>query len=276
MGEPWFRGRRGCRLIVAADGFQVCEQLCDEHRVSWVGPGHRSDYVLTLPRAGGFRIRADGAEQFLDPSVANFEWPGEELFVAHPLGPCAPTTLIALPVEVGAGQLSDRVAGSVPRTGRFEMAHWALLTACRRGVDAFEVAERLWALLDLLPRQRESPPVRGARPATALAHRRLVDSAREVLADGDFAQSLETVAGRIGRSAAHLSRVFRRVTGYSLTGYRNDLRMRAVLRDLAEGASSLRMLAASYGFADQSHLTRVARARLELAPSRMRELLHPA
>jgi AraC-like DNA-binding protein len=136
------------------------------------------------------------------------------------------------------------------------------------------VAERLWVLLDLLPRRREVSPA--GRPATALAHRRLVHAAREVLADGDFTLSLEEIAGLVGCSAAHLSRVFRRVTGSSLTSYRNDLRMGAVLRDLADGAPSLRTLAAAYGFADQSHLTRVAKARLGLMPSQVRELLDPA
>lgn len=276
MAEPRFRGRRGCRPVAEADGFWVGEQLCVEDRASWVGPAHRQDYVLILQRAGGFRIRADGQEHFVDPTVANFEWPGVELCVAHPLGPCAPATLIGLPVALGAGELSDRVATTSPRTGRLELAHWTLVTACRRGVDAFEVAERLWALLDLLPQQREAAVVPGRRPATALAHRRLTSAAREVLVAGDFSLSLEAVASRVGCSPAHLSRVFRRATGRSLTSYRNDLRMRAVLGELAGGARSLRTLAATYGFADQAHLTRVARARLGLAPTRLRELLDPA
>jgi AraC-like DNA-binding protein len=275
MGEPVFQGRRGCRLIAEADGVSVCEQLCLEHGASWVGPGYRQDYVLALQRRGGFRIKADGDEQFLDSTVVNFEWPGEEIYVAHPLGPCAPATLIILPPELGAEELSDRVATVAPRPARLELAHWALVTACRHGVDAFEVAERLWAMLDLLPRRQEAATVPGRRPATALAHRRLVCAAREVLASGDFSLSLDAIGGRIGASAGHLSRVFRQTTGHSLTSYRNDLRTRAVLRDLADGAPSLRALAAEYGFADQAHLTRVARARLGLSPSRLRALLGP-
>ncbi|HET9141154.1 AraC family transcriptional regulator [Actinophytocola sp.] len=275
-GEPRFRGRRGCRLITEVDGVAICEQLCVEDRASWVGPGYRRDYVLTMQRAGGFRCRADGHEHFLDPTVVNFEWPGEEFSVAHPLGPCAPATLIVLPPELGAGELSDRMASEAPRTGPVELAHWALVTACRRGVDRFEVAERLWGLLDLLPRPQEPVRVAGRRPPTALAHRRLVDAAREVLSSGDFSLSLDAIARRVGCSAAHLSRVFRQTAGCSLTSYRNDLRMRAVLRDIADGAPSLRILAATYGFADQAHLTRVARARLGLPPSRVRALLDPA
>lgn len=266
-------GRRGCRTVAEADGFAVCVQLCDERRAAWVGPGYRTGYVLNLPRAGGFLVRTDGREHFLDPTVANFEWPGQELYVAHPLGACAPATLINLPEELGAGELADRVADAVPRDGRFEVWHWALVAACRRGVDGFEVAERVLALLDLLPGARERPRVPGTRPSTESAHRRLVSAAREALSDGEFSLSLGAVARRVGCSPAHLSRVFRRTTGRSLTAYRNELRVRAVLRDLADGATSLRALAAAYGFADQAHLSRVAKAALGLAPSRARELL---
>jgi AraC-like DNA-binding protein len=273
MGEPNFDGRRGCRLVVEADGFAVCEQQCDEHRAGWVGPGHRPGYTLNLPRTGGYEVRVDGREHFLDPTVASFEWPGQELYVAHPLGPCAVATLISVPEDVGAGELANRVAGAVPRTGRFELWHWALVAACRRGVDAFEVAERAWALLDLLPSQREQPVVHGIRPGTEHAHRRLVSAAREVLATGDYSLSLGAVAGHVGCSAAHLSRVFRRTTGRNMTSYRNELRVRAVLRDLTDGATSLRTLAATYGFADQAHLSRVAKMSLGMAPSRARTML---
>jgi AraC-like DNA-binding protein len=261
------------QVMADVDGFAVCEQLCNEHRQSWIGPGYRSGYVLNLARAGGFLVRTDGQEHFLDPTVANFEWPGQEIYVAHPLGPCAPATLISLPDEVGADELADRIAGALPRSGQFEVRHWALVTACRRGVDAFEVAERVWALLDLLPSRQDRTPVPGIRPATALAHQRLVAAVQELLSEEEYLLDLNTVARLVGYSPAHLSRVFRQTTGRSLTAYRNELRVRAVLRDLADSDLSLRVLAATYGFADQAHLSRVTKASLGLAPSRVRELL---
>ena len=51
---------------------------------------------------------------------------------------------------------------------------------------------------------------------------------------GDFSLSLDEVAREVGASPHHLSRVFQRVTGSSLTAYRNRLRVRAVLDTLAE------------------------------------------
>ncbi|MEV5570101.1 helix-turn-helix domain-containing protein [Spirillospora sp. NPDC052269] len=73
----------------------------------------------------------------------------------------------------------------------------------------------------------------------------------------------------------HLSRVFRRVTGRTITAYRNDLRVRAVLEDLAQGRGTpLAELAAEYGFADHAHLTRTIRRHLGDCPSSLREKLN--
>lgn len=85
------------------------------------------------------------------------------------------------------------------------------------------------------------------------------------------------VASRlIGCSAPHLSRVFHRVTGHSVTFYRNELRVRRVLHELEEGQRCLRSISAAYGFADQAHMTRVIARHLGSTPSALRDLLRPA
>ncbi|MGW1926443.1 helix-turn-helix domain-containing protein, partial [Streptomyces massasporeus] len=66
---------------------------------------------------------------------------------------------------------------------------------------------------------------------------------------------MEELARAAGVSPHHLSRVFRAVTGTTLTHHRNELRIRSVLHALEEGEDSLRTLAYAYGFADQAHLT---------------------
>jgi AraC-like DNA-binding protein len=145
------------------------------------------------------------------------------------------------------------------------------VATCRRGFDALAVAEQLHALLDRL-----APRPATARPATAVVHRRLVEEARAVLTDSGYAAGLTEIAVRINCSPHHLSRIFRSVTGETLTGYRNRMRIRAVLTDLDEGENCLRTLAARYGFADQSHLTRVVRRHLGQSPSEVRRLLDRA
>jgi len=49
--------------------------------------------------------------------------------------------------------------------------------------------------------------------------------------------------------------------------------VRAVLSDLQDGATSLRVLAAEYGFADRAHLSRVVRRQLGRSPTEIRRLL---
>jgi AraC-like DNA-binding protein len=88
--------------------------------------------------------------------------------------------------------------------------------------------------------------------------------------------SLEELGRQVGCSPFHLSRVFHQVTGQTLNHYRNQLRVRAVAEDLADGHSLLRTLATTYGFADQAHLTRVFRQHTGQVPSAVRAMLRPA
>ena len=123
-----------------------------------------------------------------------------------------------------------------------DLYHRALLAASRRGLDSFEAAERLLNLVRAAA-ARDTPRVEEKwRAETVLAHRRLVDRAREALVGGRLAVGLEELADVVGCSPRHLSRTFRRVMGEPLTAYRNRnrLRVRAVHSDLQDGATCLR------------------------------------
>jgi AraC-like DNA-binding protein len=56
--------------------------------------------------------------------------------------------------------------------------------------------------------------------------RRVIDHGLEALIEGQLAVELDELAVILDCSPHHLSRVFRRVTGQSLTAYRNRLRAR--------------------------------------------------
>jgi len=156
----------------------------------------------------------------------------------------------------------------------FDVRHRALVAACRRGVDEFEVAERVY---DLLGRFRSlARPAAGLQSPTERAHRALAAKAAEAMAAGHLTASIEDLARLVSCSAAHLSRVFHRVTGHSVTFHRNELRVRRVLTELAEGQRCLRSLSADHGFADQAHMTRVIGRHLGSTPSALRDLLGPA
>ena len=74
-------------------------------------------------------------------------------------------------------------------------------------------------------------------------------------------------------SPFHLTRIFRRVTGVTMTQYRSRLRVHAALERIDCGESDLSTIAASIGFADHSHMTRTIVAQLGQTPTALRELL---
>jgi len=106
--------------------------------------------------------------------------------------------------------------------------------------------------------------------------RDIAEAARALLACGYREEwSLSTIAGRIGASVFHLARVFQRRTGLSLHQYRNQLRMRAALEELAGGEADLSRLALNLGFSSHSHFTEVFRRTFGCTPSAYRVQSQP-
>jgi AraC-like DNA-binding protein len=269
------------RCLAHAAGLDVFEGRCGLDKTAFTPASYEYAHRLTLIRSGAFLVRVNGQESFVDCGSAVFTHPGDELRLAHPLG-CGDTFTA---VEFAPQVLAEREgewglsAHRLPLDDDLDLMHRALVAASRRGVDAFAVGDQMHRLLDRL---LAAPQSRGAgvdgartrrRPATLVAHRRLADRAREALAAGQYTAGLDELAVLVDVSPHHLSRVFRQVTGETLTAYRNRLRVRAVLADLQDGAANLRTLAARYGFADQAHMTRVVRGQLGRLPSEVRRML---
>ena len=84
------------------------------------------------------------------------------------------------------------------------------------------------------------------------------------------APSLEQLARQLHVSPFHLARVFRAHTGFSLHGYRLQLRLRAALARVLDGEDDLAALACELGFASHSHLTDRFRQAFERSPSALR------
>jgi len=110
-----------------------------------------------------------------------------------------------------------------------------------------------------------------SREATRAAHREIVDQTKELLA-ARFRERLTMgeIAGAIGVSRFHLSRVFRSSTGFSMHGYRNQLRLRAALERIADSQARLPALASELGFSSHSHFTAAFRESFGVAPSKLR------
>ncbi|SDK10721.1 helix-turn-helix transcriptional regulator [Streptomyces indicus] len=268
------RGGRGECLLRLPGILLVDTECCTDHE-RFIGPGYEDGYGVVLTRSGAFRWRQQGEESWMDATAGYLTRPGDEVYSAHPLGTGDTATLIHL----GETEFAERFDGAGSRrrlvvTGPTDLAHRSLLAAARRGTDRFELADRVQQLLGRVAGDAGCGGVDEVAPLPARrVHQRLVADACEALAAGSLTGSLDDLAGRIGSSPHHLSRVFRRVTGRTLTAYRNELRIRAVLEDLAAGRGGLRALSAAYEFADQAHLTRVMRRHVGETPSAVRELL---
>jgi AraC family transcriptional regulator len=109
------------------------------------------------------------------------------------------------------------------------------------------------------------------REATRAAHREIVDQTKQLLI-ARFRERLTMaeVAASLGMSRFQLSRVFRSWTGFSLLGYRNQLRLRAALDRLADPRTRLPALAEDLGFSNHSHFTAAFREAFGLLPSDLR------
>ncbi|MFF5174426.1 helix-turn-helix domain-containing protein [Micromonospora sp. NPDC000089] len=276
------------RVLGHPDGMLAYQVRCIVEDHGWTEPVAEDRHKITLGRSGAYRYRLNGRAGVSDPTSVMFTRPGDELAAAHPFGcgdsyTCLEIDPAVLADRPDAARWLDRAGWEGSSDPALDLAHGLLVAEFRRGLDGFEMAERLHRFLARLLRHSALADDVGGddravrrRPATLAAHRRLADRAREVLAGSDFTLGLDEVAREVGASPHHLSRVFQRMTGSSLTAYRNRLRVRAVLDTLAEpDARPLGVLASEYGFADQAHLTRVVRAQVGHPPARLRRLLGP-
>ncbi|MEV5576801.1 helix-turn-helix domain-containing protein [Spirillospora sp. NPDC052269] len=268
-----------CLLPASSSGLKIDHVVNqDDEPSGWEEPAVDETDGLCLFHRGGFLREAVGRQSFLDPATGYVNLAGTQERFASPAGNNYTFTAITFTPDAfdeHAGVLAGRRDWAFPVSAAVGLRHRELFGACQAGVDRLEIEERLHMLLEALLAQ---PPVGTGdvhgSAAMRSQHRRLASTVQEALNSGHLTTGLDELAGMVGSSPKHLSRVFRRVTGRTITAYRNDLRVRAVLEDLAQGSGAqLAELAAEYGFADHAHLTRTIRRHLGEAPSTLRQRL---
>lgn len=263
------------RELLGSGGLQIADVLCTHGR----GKGHESElsagYALVLVRRGCFVRSADGRETLLDPTLGYCMNPDEEQRYDHPHHGGDACTSLTLSTSLLAelwGDDSCLPSGPLAVTPALDLEHRRLLAKIRAGSDQHEAAERGIELAAQILEFADSRRVTSATPASGHARRKLADGARELLAE-HTGHSLPSLARKLAVSPHHLSRIFREVTGQTISRHRMRLRSREALERIAEGECDLARLAADTGFADQSHLCRVVVAETGETPSALRALL---
>lgn len=263
--------------VFCGDGIEIADVACS-HRAGRGQVGEpAAGLALVFVRRGGFVRSADGVETVLDPTIAYAMNSGEEQRYDHldDRGDDCTALFLARSVvaEVWGGD-TELPAGQLPTPSEIDLEHRLLLATAKRGADPHELSERALGLIACTLEQRDPRRVASGRPATAAARRALADGVREALA-ADRERSLPELARELSISPHHLSRVFRSITGYTVSRHRMRLRVRDAIERLAGGETTLARVAADAGFADESHLSRVLRQETGQTPATLRSALRP-
>lgn len=231
------------------------------------------DYGLVLIRRGGYWREVDGRGAYLGPTDAFFERPFVEQRIEHHREAgdrCTSLWLSEGAVDVLSGDVAvpDEPITTTPA---IDLGHRELVVSLRRGIDRFEFDERLARLVGSLTERVAPGRFTARRPTTRANHRRIVQHAREAIIEDPAGADFGGLAQTLGHTRFHVSRVFSRLTGMTLSRFRNRVRTAIALDRLADGHENLAILAADLGFVDQSHLSRVVR---DATGERMSTLRH--
>jgi AraC family transcriptional regulator len=271
------------RGIVECSGLSVSEYSCRVRPHALGGEERSGGYSIVFVRRGVFVRRQARDTVVADANHVLFFAPGRPYHVAHPVSGGDDCTVVDLPAAVArelvrrhdprAAEHADGPfrAGHALSSPRAARLHYELLVLARRDPPLFALDDLVVELAGEAVRAAYGN--RGGRERVRPRHRELCEAA--ALAVNEHIQApprLSDLAGSLGCSPFHLSRVFRRTTGMSLRGYLGRLRSRAVADRLARGARDLTGLALSLGYADHSHMTNAFRREWDMPPSRFRGL----
>ncbi|MEO8705265.1 MAG: helix-turn-helix transcriptional regulator [Kofleriaceae bacterium] len=248
---PQFKTQR----VATTDEVTVVRAICDGCDPRRPCPEHRARASLWLVTAGAFELRDRDGVHAVDPTHALVMPPDHEFVIRHPAGP---DTCISF-----HGPLIERLAGPRARLAEVTPAQAVGLTAelaawARGEGDELAIAE----LLASITEPNDAPVHRDRDLAGGISHLLRLAYAEN--------SSLAELADRAGYSMFHACRVFRATTGHTIHGFRRELRLRHALARILDGDEPLVEIASHTGFASQSHLTNLFRARFGVTPAKAR------
>jgi AraC-like DNA-binding protein len=264
-------------VLGEAPGVRVVDHDCRKPAGARGSYEYGMDFGLVLVRRGGYLREVNGRGAYLGPTDAFFERPFVEQRISHHRANgdrCTSLWLSESAVCVLAGDASvpDEPIMTTPA---IDLRHRELVVALRRGIDQFEVDERLAQLVGAVAERAVPGRFTARRRATRANHRRVVQQAREAIVADSAGADFVDLARTLGHTRFHVSRVFSQVTGMTLSQFRNRVRVAIAFDRLADGYENLAFLSADLGFADQSHLSRVVHAYTGERLSELRRRLGP-
>jgi AraC-like DNA-binding protein len=221
--------------------------------------------VLTVLLSGASVLQEGGRAIIVEAGTALLAHADFAYRSAHPFG-CGDTGchIRPSPLLLQEVRLPRARCTAVPLATRAHLRFYlAVKGVALAGTDGLELEEASLSLLAATP----DMPVLQAEPATSRRHVELVEETKALLLRrlGE-ALSLDEVARAVGTSPFHLARLFRRVTGFSLHGYRTRMRLLLALERLEAARGALTDLALELGFSSQSHFNDVFRKAFGVPP----------
>lgn len=257
-------------------------------RTTGVGSEHRQPaHVVAFPYRGLFEVHRGRERAVAEPGSMVFFNEGEAYRTGHPCGGGDEGSAIAVRADVLVEALSRHDPGVAERpeapfrhlsaassARTYLLQRLLFLRVAGEGAgDAMEVEESALALLEEVAAVACHGDGRAAasRPPASALHRETVDAARRFLASR-LAEplSLAAVGRAAGVSPFHLCRVFRAVTGTTVSRYRHRLRLRASLERVASADADLSAVALDHGYSSHSHFTAAFRREFGLTPTQFR------
>ncbi|MEL7449098.1 MAG: AraC family transcriptional regulator [Pseudomonadota bacterium] len=251
--------------------------------------GPAPDYLLAFPRTV-VRIRHVGMKTSIvaDPNIVTLYNQGQEYerdSVADRGDHCdwlafAPSAVAEALADAGVNHRGDPVRlfsvayGMSPPTAYATVHRLVARLGHGPQLEAMAIEDTALQILELVLKAAQQQPPTGKRRATAARHALLVHRVRELLAaQYDQSVSLASVAGEVGTTPYHLSRVFRHKTGATIFQYLTQLRLRNAMQRLRQDSDDLAAIGVAMGFSDHSHFSKQFRNTFNTSPSRFRALL---
>lgn len=241
-------------------------------------------HVLAVSQNGCCHLEDGRTRVVVDPATAVLHRPGASYRTYHPYGCNDSGISIAFRGDVaeealarcGVHRAHDRpMAVVAARPMRLALRQFILALRYREGrtVDSFVLEELALQMLEAAASSSSVRTPRTTRTTTTAEHRRIVDDTREYL-NVHFRDTirLDAIAHDVGASPFHLSRVFKQITGATIRGYVQRLRLGAAVHALLETRAPVTHIALDAGFSSHSHLTSLCTREMGLPPATIRRL----